>query len=440
MGFYGFEKVFDKFCEINKATEGFGHDLGKVRDKFTEIIEAVGINSDLLKTATKIEDAEGKTIRGGVYRIPVESVDFCAQIIDKYTTKDFKNLRSASFRDVDPAELQFLYDGFSDYLYYSGYSREIILQQQQAMDRRMLYKVRLSEMMLKEQLESIKDLAADYEASVVSFNYDDSVYFIRYMAGKVKHLREYIQSVYCDYTDDRGEELYKLAEEEMMRGDDSTSVERINMELVYAYELEQNAEYQKLLKDVESIIAEDTFVKKKQGRFKKLQARLEEIRKETQHELFGELLPEEDEPIMTVRHPLTVLQSAIEYTDETISDYIDRELKEENMTQEEIEARERSAEAVRKFLEERGMSFDLPETDEEEEELLLSSSNLAYKIKGMIAFPCCNKEKIMVYEDSTGHSSNKCPRCGKYALFDFDKMEATEGEALRGAAHRFRDR
>ncbi len=58
----------------------------------------------------------------------------------------------------------------------------------------------------------------------------------------------------------------------------------------------------------------------------------------------------------------------------------------------------------------------------------------------MISFPCCKKEKIMVYEGSKGHSSNKCPNCGKYAVFDFDKMTATESEVLRGAVHRFKSK
>lgn len=65
-------------------------------------------------------------------------------------------------------------------------------------------------------------------------------------------------------------------------------------------------------------------------------------------------------------------------------------------------------------------------------------SNSAYKMKGIICFPCCEKEKIVVYEGATGHSSNKCPRCGKYAIFDFYEMTSKSGKAARGAAHMFK--
>ena len=86
------------------------------------------------------------------------------------------------------------------------------------------------------------------------------------------------------------------------------------------------------------------------------------------------------------------------------------------------------------------MNFDLPNTDIEEEELFMESGNLAYKLKGMISFPCCKKEKIMAYEGSSGRCSIKCPRCGRYAIFDYDKMEAEQGETLRGASHRLREK
>lgn len=68
----------------------------------------------------------------------------------------------------------------------------------------------------------------------------------------------------------------------------------------------------------------------------------------------------------------------------------------------------------------------------------MQSENLAYRLKGMIPFPCCEKEKIMVYEGSSGKCSIKCPVCRHYAVFDYDKMEAVPGETLRGAAHKLK--
>lgn len=45
-------------------------------------------------------------------------------------------------------------------------------------------------------------------------------------------------------------------------------------------------------------------------------------------------------------------------------------------------------------------------------------------VKGMIPFPCCPKEKALIYRGAHGRSSYKCPRCGRYAVFDADTMTA----------------
>lgn len=59
-------------------------------------------------------------------------------------------------------------------------------------------------------------------------------------------------------------------------------------------------------------------------------------------------------------------------------------------------------------------------------------------IKGMIPFPCCPHEKILVYEGSKGCTSNKCPRCGKMAVFNFDHMTAAAAAPIRGAVHKLK--
>lgn len=48
MGFYTFNKAFKELDKFKKAQEGFGHNVGKIRDKFTEIIDATRINKELL--------------------------------------------------------------------------------------------------------------------------------------------------------------------------------------------------------------------------------------------------------------------------------------------------------------------------------------------------------------------------------------------------------
>ena len=61
-------------------------------------------------------------------------------------------------------------------------------------------------------------------------------------------------------------------------------------------------------------------------------------------------------------------------------------------------------------------------------------------VKGMISYPCCPKETVMVYRDAHGQASNKCPRCGKFARFDYDRMTATAVKALRGASRMYKSR
>lgn len=62
----------------------------------------------------------------------------------------------------------------------------------------------------------------------------------------------------------------------------------------------------------------------------------------------------------------------------------------------------------------------------------------AEKLKGLISFPCCPKEKAMAYESSHGRISLKCPKCGRFVIFDLDKMTAYMSRAIKGASHKFK--
>lgn len=44
----------------------------------------------------------------------------------------------------------------------------------------------------------------------------------------------------------------------------------------------------------------------------------------------------------------------------------------------------------------------------------------------------------MVYADAHGRVSNKCPKCGRFAVFDYDEMCAEPGKPCRGAADQFK--
>lgn len=434
----GFDKVFESFSTKNPSTVEAEHDIGKVRDKYTEILEAVGIDKELLRAKEKVMDINGKTVRGGAYIFPEQSVDFCATVIQKYTSRDFKKLRSADFDEIAIDEVVFLVRGFYIMLCNLGYSEKIVLEQYNAMERRMAYKLRLAIVELERQLDAIHELAKEYEYSYISFNYYDKTYFLRYMASKVEAMRHYIESVYGSYTDIRTDELSNIALEESYKESPQTSTERINKEMIFFDALDHDGEYQKLLRQQENLIAEDTFIKNKQMRFRKIQVRLAEIREQHQMELFGELLDEEEDAPLTVRHPMDVLKEAVEDAESWIKDYAKRDEAEAAKTPEDIEREKAEMERMRQLIEERGvnLNFDLPNTDEQEEEIFVQSGNLSWEVKGTIHLPCyCKKGQITAYKGIKGKCAMKCPRCGYYVLVDYDEMTAKPLE-LHGPVRR----
>lgn len=317
-----------------------------------------------------------------------------------------------------------------------GCSEKIALEQYNAMERRMGYKLRLASVELEHQLDAIHELAKEYKRSYISFNYYDKTYFLRYMASKVEATRHFIKSVYGSYTDIRSNELSDMALEESYKESPQASIERINKEMIFFDALEHDDEYQKLLQQQENLIAEDTFIKNKQARFKKIQARLAEIREKHQMELFGELLDEEEDAPLTVRHPMDVLKEAVEDAESWSKDYAERDEAEAAKTPEDIEREKAGMERIWQLLEERGMNFELPNTDEQEEEIFIQSGNLSWEVKGTIHLPCyCNKGRITAYKGIKGKCAMKCPGCGYYVLVDYDDMTAKPLE-LHGPVRR----
>lgn len=61
--------------------------------------------------------------------------------------------------------------------------------------------------------------------------------------------------------------------------------------------------------------------------------------------------------------------------------------------------------------------------------------NSKNNVQGVIHFPCHSKEKVLVYEGTSGYCSIKCPSCDKFALFDFNSMTSMSVKAARGAIH-----
>ncbi len=62
----------------------------------------------------------------------------------------------------------------------------------------------------------------------------------------------------------------------------------------------------------------------------------------------------------------------------------------------------------------------------------------AAEVKGMISFPCCPKESVLVYAETHGRCSQKCPCCGRFAIFDYDGMTAKPCRPRKGAAEKYK--
>lgn len=80
----------------------------------------------------------------------------------------------------------------------------------------------------------------------------------------------------------------------------------------------------------------------------------------------------------------------------------------------------------------------LPAADEKEEEEEHQRTGPSESSGVTIPYPCCPKEKAVVFPGAHGCASYKCPNCGKYAVFDYDSLTSKPGKACRGASKRSR--
>lgn len=64
------------------------------------------------------------------------------------------------------------------------------------------------------------------------------------------------------------------------------------------------------------------------------------------------------------------------------------------------------------------------------------TGSCAEKFRGMIPYPCCPQYKAGVEFSAHGRATHRCPNCGKYIEFDYDKLEAKIVSPSRGASHK----
>ena len=304
-----FKTVFDKYSELGKArNERSGHKESQIRDKLMEIVDAVGIEANLLRA--------GKNFNSPL-EIPETSVRFCVDVIDWHTSTEAKALRKAAFLEVSAEKKIWLIDGFSDFLKMRGYDAKTIEQQRRRMEYRMNCSLQKNLAILQKNLEAIYSSVLNLRQSIAShFLYEDQVLFADFAAKKVTELANYLDEV-ADYLDDgRGEEIYDSAMAELNNSNSAEIMEReLRQEQVFQA-ISQDERYQKLTKERNELLEQEDFIKNKKGRYQQIVDEMQKIADGYEKKIFGDIMPAEPEIHFVMNHPITALADAIAYKKE----------------------------------------------------------------------------------------------------------------------------
>lgn len=353
MEYLTFDKIYEKYSEEVRAKSDAGHKVGQVREKFTEIADAVGIDKNLFRTYC---GCDGEPVIKNVnpqtpLQFPETSVDFVMTILKNHGDRDYKELRRGNFDDVDLEVLEFLLKGFTEFVKNLGYDKNIILRENYNMRKRMRMTWHRSRDELILQCAKLIADAEDYNNTLVNWNQDDTSVFVPYMTQRVKNLRENISFIHSTYTDIRGDELSELALEETAKKSDSESMEKMYMELQLGHELMNDEKYQSLVKKRDELIASYDFVKNKKSAYDTINKKISDIYEKHRQKIFGDTVEEDDESEMNLKSPYEVLLEAIEYVEECDAEDSKREIKELSQTEEEKAEIDKAFEEVMKKYE-----------------------------------------------------------------------------------------
>lgn len=278
MKYYGFEHIYDEYSEKVKATRAEEHDLGKIRDKFVEIVKLLGINDSLL--CKHKDEKTGKMVglnNSRSFCFPETICSFCVEIIVQYTSSNFKALRKGQYTKVELDKLGFLIEGFVQYLTDLGYDDATIAEERFKMDERLKYHLSV---LLYELNEEYKALVKNVEDcnSETELYYADKALLSMYIIEKVKQCYAYIDAVYSNYKELRLAEIdnYALENSEKYRGTEALT--DIFQSALLAEALEHDKEYQNLFNKQIEIIATTDFLKKLETPYNKNNKRLNEIK------------------------------------------------------------------------------------------------------------------------------------------------------------------
>lgn len=416
MEYYGFEHIFHKYSEKVKATKAEEHDLGKIRDKFVEIVKLVGINDNLL---CKHKDKKtGKMVslnNSRSFCFPETICSFCVEIIAQYTSSNFKALRKRQYTNVEIDKLGYLIEKFVQYLTDLGYDDATIAEERFKMDKRLKYHLSLFLYELNEEYKALVKNVEDCNSETELY-YADKALLSMYIIEKVKQCYAYIDSVYSNYKELRLAEIDKYAWENSENYRETEALTDIFQSALLAEALEHDKEYRNLFNKQIEIIATTDFLKKLETPYNKNNKRLSEIKGEHIRELFGDVFQEIKQINDFIPStPISMLYNAVVLADEGEEE--EAKLGENGLTEEQ---RKRLMDEIPKLFPE---LVQLPSIEQIERKI---------RKKGAIKFPCCPKEEITVFEGADGCIINKCPRCSKQIKFNLGDMTADVYEISKG--------
>ena len=299
-----FKKVFNKYSALGKArNEDAGHKESQVREKLMEIIDAVGIETKLLRGGEKFNSP---------LEIPEASVDFLVEVIDWHTSSEAKALRKAKFFEVPIEKKAWLINGFIDYLKNRGYDAKVIEHQQRLMEYRLKYSLQRKLNKLRTSLNDIHANICPLNRQQVSYlTYEDKILFIDFADKKVTELANYLDDVATYLEKVRNEEIYETAEENYNNWN-AAEVREMDLRQEQVYQcISHDERYKKLEQERDSLIAEDDFIKKKKGRYEQIVKEMCEIADGYEKAIFGDIMANELEMKFSVKPPHVALTEAI---------------------------------------------------------------------------------------------------------------------------------
>lgn len=432
MKLYSFEYVHKKFLEkFNKdssseiktdssANENKYENINKIRDKYTEIINLIGIDKDLLKNKSSIITADNINLKKGSYIFPEDSINFCISLLEKFTTKDFKLLRKGKLQDINLDELSFIYNGFKKMLQSLECPISKIFETMSVVDRKLLYSFRILSYKLDEELSLTKYLFKKLNDEPLLL-FEDIMYISFFWIYKLKKINDFFNKFIGEFITMRNDLDFQNYGQYDASVITNEMIELDIKEMKIFSDLQENKEYQKILKKIFELAAEEGYISQKSSQYNKLKLRLEEIRKSLEIELFGEELEKIQTPEYLFTHPMEVLIQTINEHENIEKNAI--AIKEKN-AQIQYARNEKyiamAEELIKKYKKGKPLS-EIPRNNKDNDEIFLRNALYDLKIIDTVRFPCCPREKISILENTKGKAIVICPNCHERRLIDYSK-------------------